>query len=256
MVDRYPVRIEPLNRSGWIDLYLPEDYYSGDRRYPVIYMFDGQNLFFDQQATFGKSWDLKTFLDQTPESCIVVGIECDPVGQNRLHEYTPYPLEETFFGSTIGAGAVLLEWIVQFLKPTVDQRLRTWPQREATAVAGSSMGGLMAFFAVVRHNDLFSKAACLSPSLMVCQEEISREFERIDLNPDTRIYWSFGSRELPPRQHVEAQMLLEEYRRSIVERGGFGKVAFIENGEHNEETWSRQNSDYFHFLWNDPDDLN
>lgn len=255
MVDRYPVRIEPLNRSGWIDLYLPDDYFLTDRRYPVIYMFDGQNLFFDEQASFGQSWDLKNFLDTSVDKCIVVGLECDPVGQNRLHEYTPYPLEETFYGPTIGAGAVLLEWIVQFLKPRIDQGLRTWPQREATAVAGSSMGGLMAFFAVVRHNDLFSKAACLSPSIMICPQEISREFEKTRLDPDTRIYWSFGSKELPPLKRVEAEILLEEYRRSLEERGGMGKVAIVENGTHNEMTWRRQNPDYFHFFWNDPRDL-
>lgn len=155
MIDRYPVRIDPLERMGWIDLYLPDDYYASDRRYPVLYMFDGQNLFFDQQAAFGYSWRLKRFLDTCDNPCIVVGLECDPKDQNRLHEYTPYPLPHTFFGRTIGAGAVLMEWIVQFLKPRIDAGLRTWPQREATAIAGSSMGGLMAFFAAVRHNNIF-----------------------------------------------------------------------------------------------------
>lgn len=257
MVDRYPVPIEPLNRSGWIDIYLPDDYYSGsDQRYPVLYMFDGQNLFFDQQASFGTSWHLKEFLDRAPHSCIVVGLECDPRGDNRLHEYTPYPLSDTFFGNTIGAGAVLAQWIVQWLKPRIDQGLRTWPQREATAIAGSSMGGLMAFFAVVRHNEVFSKAACLSPSIMVCEEEISREFECKNLNPDTRIYWSFGAKELSPIRRLEAEMLLEEYKWSLEFRGGYGKVAIVENGYHNEECWGRQNPNYFHFFWDDPHDLN
>ncbi len=128
MIDRFPVRMDPLNRLGWVDVYLPDDYFYSNKRYPVLYMFDGQNLFFDQQATFGKSWGLKGFLDSCSDPCIVVGLECDPKDQNRLHEYTPYPLAETFFGPTVGAGAVLMEWIVQVLKPMIDQKLRTWPQ--------------------------------------------------------------------------------------------------------------------------------
>lgn len=255
MIDRYPVRIDPLERMGWIDLYLPDDYYASDRRYPVLYMFDGQNLFFDQQAAFGYSWRLKRFLDTCDNPCIVVGLECDPKDQNRLHEYTPYPLPHTFFGRTIGAGAVLMEWIVQFLKPRIDAGLRTWPQREATAIAGSSMGGLMAFFAAVRHNNIFSKAACLSPSIFICQEQIGRELKGKKLNPDTRIYWSFGSRELQAMQRVEAEMRLNEYKDALERKGGIGKVAIVQGGKHDEETWSRQNPDYYQFFWNDPEDL-
>ena len=185
MIERLPARIDPLNKTTWIDIYLPDDYFGSDRRYPVLYMFDGQNLFFDQQASFG----------------------------------------------------------------------RTWPQREATAIIGSSMGGLMAFYAGIHHNDVFSKAACLSPSLFLCQEEISQDFEDCALNPDTRIYWSFGSKELPARQRVEAEMALDEYAWSLKRRGGYGRVKIWENAAHNEESWGNQMHEVLHFLFNDPRDL-
>ena len=255
MIDRFPVRMDPLNRLGWVDVYLPDDYFYSNWRYPVLYMFDGQNLFFDQQATFGRSWGLKEFLDSCMDPCIVVGLECDPKDQNRLHEYTPYPLAETFFGATVGAGAVLMEWIVRVLKPMIDHKLQTWPQREATAIAGSSMGGLMAFFAVTRHNSVFSKAACLSPSLFLCEEEISQELEHGGLDPDTRIYWSFGSKELSAPMRVEAEMLLVEYKWALERQGGLGKVSIVEGGSHNEECWGKQNPEYYRFFWNDPKDL-
>ncbi len=255
MIERLPARIDPLNKTTWIDIYLPDDYFGSDRRYPVLYMFDGQNLFFDQQASFGRSWRLKDFLDHNPDKYIVVGIESDPLGQNRLHDYTPYRLTDTFFGPTKGEGAKLLEWLVQVMKPIIDRKFRTWPQREATAIIGSSMGGLMAFYAVIHHNDVFSKAACLSPSLFLCQEEISQDFEDCALNPDTRIYWSFGSKELPARQRVEAEMALDEYAWSLKRRGGYGRVKIWENAAHNEESWGNQMHEVLHFLFNDPRDL-
>lgn len=255
MIDRLPVRIDPLNRMGWIDVYVPDDYFMTDRRYPVLYMFDGQNLFFDQQATFGDSWKLKDFMDSQGNPCIVIGLECDPRDHNRLHEYMPYALPNTFFGPTIGAGAVLMEWIVRVLKPYIDTNFRTWPQREATAIAGSSMGGLMAFFAVIRHNNIFSKAACLSPSLLLCAEEISREFEQKDINPDTRIYWSFGTKELSPVRRVEVENLLDEYKWALEKKGGIGRIRFISKAGHNEKNWASQNRDYYAFFWNDPKDL-
>lgn len=253
MISKVPVRITPLNRLGFVDVYLPDDYYQSEERYPVLYMFDGQNLFYDEQATFGTFWKLKDYLDAAQRKVIVVGIECDIRGQNWLHEYTPYTLAQTFYGETAGKGAVLMEWIIQKLKPEIDSTYRTWPQREATAIAGSSMGGLMAFYAVIHHNEVFSKAACLSPSFAVCEEEISREYEQTVLDPDTRIYWSFGSQELSPRQRMEAQMLLDEYRNSLIDRGGLGKVVIAEDGRHDEASWGAQNEAVFHFLWDEPE---
>lgn len=93
-----------------------------------------------------------------------------------------------------------MEWIIRELKPHIDYHYRTWPQREATRITGSSMGGLMAMYGVVHHNDVFSKAACLSPSVMICIERLSDELFYNDINPDTRIYWSFGSKELSAKK--------------------------------------------------------
>lgn len=252
MISKVPIRIEPLNRLTFVDIYLPNDYHESSERYPVLYMFDGQNLFYDDQAAFGSSWKLRDYLDASNRKVIVVGIECDRADDNRLHEYMPYSCPNTFFGATTGKGAFLMEWIVQVLKPTVDRSYRTWPQREATAIAGSSMGGLMAFYAVIHHNDVFSKAACLSPSLMVCEDEISHEFDSRHLNPDTRIYWSFGSKELSPQNRMRAQLLLSEYNTSLRQRGGYGYVEIVEGGEHNEASWAAQNETVFSFLWDEP----
>lgn len=249
MIQKFDMWITPLNRATTIHLHLPDNYYSSQERYPVMYMFDGHNLFEDQSATFGVSWGLEEFLKSYDKPFIVVGIECDHRGRRRLQEYTPYPLTNTFFGQADGDGALLMEWIISELKPHIDRSYRTWAQRGATGIAGSSMGGLMAMYAVLRHNDVFSKAACLSPSVSICSDWLSNELFYNDIHEDTRIYWSFGSRELSARNRIQAERMLQDFWGMLDMRGGTGKIYINEGGKHNEASWARENPVYFDFLW-------
>lgn len=249
MVHKFDMWITPLNRVTTIHLHIPDNYYDTLERYPVMYMFDGHNLFFDEDATFGVSWRLEDFLNWYKKPFIIVGIECDHRGSQRLQEYSPYKLTNTFFGNSNGDGALLFEWIINELKPAIDRSYRTWPHREATGIAGSSMGGLMAMYGVVHHNDVFSKAACLSPSVMICSDQLSDELFYNDINPDTRIYWSFGSKELSARNRIIAERTLQDFEGMIEYRGGRGRVNIVGNGRHNEESWSHESPYYFDFLW-------
>lgn len=249
MIQKFDMWITPLNRVTTIHLHLPDNYYDSNEPYPVMYMFDGHNLFRDEEATFGKSWGLENFLNWYQKPFIIVGIECDHRGSQRLQEYTPYVLNNTFFGSSNGDGALLMEWILRELKPHIDRHYRTWPHREATGIAGSSMGGLMAMYGVVHHNDVFSKAACLSPSVMICIERLSDELFYNDIDPDTRIYWSFGSKELSARNRILSERALQDFQGMLEYRGGRGMVNIVEGGKHNEESWNRESPYYFDFLW-------
>ena len=134
----------PEGENRPLHIYLPENYDRTDERYPVTYFFDGHNLFYDSDATYGKCWGLKTFLDQWSKDMIVVGLECSHTGNQRLEEYLPYAASEEFFGPLAVKGNETLEWILNEVKPLIDREYRTWPFRECTAIAGSSMGGLMA----------------------------------------------------------------------------------------------------------------
>ena len=149
-----------------------------------------------------------------------------------------------------------MEGIVGELKPYVDRTFRTIPFRECTGIGGSSMGGLMAAFAVVRYNQIFSKAACLSPSLGAVADEYWRELEHTPVSPDTRVYLSWGT--------LEAGKLKDpwrEDRRSGMYRVCAGTAARFEakgaqarlfcqiGGRHCEADWDRQNGEYMPFLW-------
>lgn len=252
MLQQFDMYIPPLNRAATIHLHLPDRYYESQDLYPVMYMFDGHNLFDDREATFGVSWGLEDFLKEYLKEFIVVGIECDHRGSRRLQEYTPYPISNTFFGKADGDGAALMDWVVSELKPHIDKNYRVWPQRAATGIGGSSMGGLMAMYAVVHHNDVFSKAACLSPSVMICTDQLSDELFNNDIDPDTKIYWSFGGRELSPENRVIAERTLQDFQEMLEYRGGEGMVRIVESGKHDEMSWRRQNPDYYDFLWLKP----
>ncbi len=178
-------------------LYLPQSYYHDPmRRYPVMYMFDGHNVFFDSDATYGKCWGMKEYLDQTKKDLIVVAVECNHEGNRRLVEYSPLTFKNTTLGTVRGRGRNYMDWLVNTLKPYIDQHLRTLPDRENTIICGSSMGGLMSLFAATEYNHVFQRAACLSPSVWVSPAKLIGMIARSTVRPGTIIYMDYGSEEM------------------------------------------------------------
>lgn len=250
MIQKEQLYITPFQQYRTIHIYLPKDYKTSLQRYPVMYMFDGHNLFYDQDATYGRSWKLKEFLDTYEKPLIVVGIECNHQGNERLSEFSPYTFSTPHFGSVYGKGDQLMEWIVQELKPYIDSRYRTMPFRECTGIGGSSMGGLMALYGVIRYNRFFSKAACLSSAIFGCKEKLLSEFQNHTISPDTRVYLSLGTKEI--RQNVFMDQRIKDmqmFAREFMLHKAFSHFSLIEGGQHNEVTWGAQNRDYLDYLW-------
>jgi predicted alpha/beta superfamily hydrolase len=156
----YPFHIPQLNRQRAIRVLLPKNYWKDPaRRFPVIYLKDGQNLFDPATAAF-RHWRLREFMSRQPlkRQAILVGI--DHGGIDRSHEYAPFRR-----GKQGGQGDAYLQFLVHTLKPFIDQEYRTWPHREATGIVGSSLGGLIAFYAGMQYPHVFGKIGALSPSL-------------------------------------------------------------------------------------------
>ena len=162
MVKKWKVRIEKLSgdkeRRAYI--YLPDSYgKEPDKRYPVMYMFDGHNVFFDSDATYGKSWGMNKYMRESKKQLIIVAVECNHEGNNRLIEYSPLHYENSSMGKIKGKGNVYMNWLVKTLKPYIDANYRTLPDRKNTIICGSSMGGLMALYAACTYNHVFQRAA-------------------------------------------------------------------------------------------------
>ena len=194
MIFKKEVWITPYQMKRRLHIYVPDDAMTNGQRCPVLYMYDGHNLFEDNEATYGKSWGLKDYLDRTSIPLIVVGMECNHEGNSRLVEYCPYTFTDRQFGTIIGSGKAMMRWVVDELKPLIDRELPTLPERASTWIGGSSMGGLMSLYTITAHNDVFSHAACLSPFLYPIRRDMENDCRRT-LDPQTKIYLSWGSSE-------------------------------------------------------------
>ncbi len=219
-------------------IYLPEDYGKADARYPVLYMFDGHNVFFDEDATFGKSWGMNDYMLKTGKQLIIVAVECNTEGHKRLEEYSPVDFVYGPVGEIRGRGDKYMEWLVNCLKPAVDQEFRTLPGREHTSIAGSSMGGLMALYAACVYASVFMKAACLSPSLWIAPESILDILSRACVNRDTVIYMDYGSKEM--KNHPESEEMLLKTTGILKEKGASVTYRLIPGGTHSESSWEKQ----------------
>ncbi|MEO6549519.1 MAG: alpha/beta hydrolase-fold protein [Ferruginibacter sp.] len=157
--------IPQLGRTRRIWMYLPAGYESSSKRYPVMYMQDGQNLFDDNTSGFGE-WGIDESVDSMVRKgkpgCIIVGIDNGP---RRLNEYNPYEFKS--FGA--GEGDLYLNFIVKTLKPFIDDNYRTLTNPLNTIIAGSSMGGLIAYYAMLKYPDVFGKAGIFSPAFWTAE---------------------------------------------------------------------------------------
>ena len=220
-------------------LWLPEDYEENpDKRYPVMYMFDGHNVFFDEDATYGKSWGMAKFLEENPKDLIIVAVECNHEGNRRLIEYSPMTYTNSEHDTIRGKGGTMLNWMVKELKPYIDETYRTLPDRENTMIAGSSMGGLMALYAATTFNSVFQRAACLSPSLWVAPGKILELIARAHIRRDTCIYLDYGAKEMF-NHAANAEALFSTAHLLMTKRVNL-TFRIVPDGTHCEASWANQ----------------
>ncbi len=181
-----------LGRERTLRLYLPPSYEtSPGKRYPVIYMHDAQNLF-DDATSYAGEWGVDETLDAFARTrgfeAIVVGI--DNGGEERIHELSPWANPK--YGPA--QGEQYMAFVVDNVKPFIDARYRTLPDRSNTAIAGSSMGGLISHYALLRYPQVFGKAAIFSPSYWF-SGEVYAQTQAHPWPADARVYFYIGGRE-------------------------------------------------------------
>ena len=242
MIKKWDVTIPELTgkekRRAYV--YVPDEAEEKpEARYPVLYMFDGHNVFFDEDSTYGKSWGMADFAIYTDLPVIIAAVECNRHADNsRLCEYSPFSFENDRLGKITGKGHKTMNWLVNTFKPYIDKHYPTLPDREHTFIAGSSMGGLMSLYAVMEYNDTFSRAAALSPSVWFATDQLDKMLRDAPIKPDTVVYMDYGSRELPHHGNMKFQFGRVASR--LLERGVFLDCRIVPGGNHNEASWERQ----------------
>jgi predicted alpha/beta superfamily hydrolase len=236
---RVPRRVLPRVRSPQrgtqrdLDIFLPPSYRRGTQRYPVVYMQDGQNLA-DPDRAFAGTWELERAMSTLAErglEAIVVGIP--NMGQARLAEYTPF-VDAKAGG---GDGDAYVAFVERTIKPLIDRRFRTRPEREATGIFGSSLGGLISLYAFFRAPETFGFAGAMSPSLWFAGRAMLSYVAR-DGNPPGRLYLDAGTEEGAGTVRDARELA------TILRAKGFGndRLRFVtdEGGRHQEAHWARR----------------
>jgi len=242
MVEKWKIKIPELtgDEERGVYVYLPESYaFEPERRYEVLYMFDGHNVFFDSDATYGKCWGMKEYMDYTETSLIIAAVECNHSPDNgRLKEYTPFPFEAPSFGKIEARGQITMDWMVHTFKEEIDRRYRTLPEREHTFIAGSSMGGLMSLYALLEYSRYFSRAAALSPSLWVDLDGLSKMIKKAVIPSDTILYMDYGEKELA--NHKDMLRAFGQVTAKLMKKGILLESRIIPGGTHCEASWEKQ----------------
>lgn len=220
-----------LDNRRHILVWLPPSYGTDTTRtYPVLYMHDGQNVMDPATSFLGKDWRVDEVADSLirsgeMEEIIVVAITNT---DDRMAEYSP-----------LQKGQSYSRFLVETVKPFIDQTYRTKPEREHTAVMGSSMGGLISFHLAWDYEHVFSKAACLSPAFLVDRYEAVKRVRRYrGSRKDVRIYIDNGTEDLEARLHRGVTRMVRALKRRGF-REGEDLVVVIEDGaQHNEMAWA------------------
>lgn len=250
LVKRIQIPTLPTNQPRRLYVYLPKDYKTSGQRYPVVYMFDGHNVFYDSHATYGKSWGFREYLKKTKLPMILVAVECNPEGFRRLFEYSPWDFSAPRpIGSIQGLGKVTMDWFTTVLKPEIDAAYRTLPDRAHTMIAGSSMGGLMSIYAVTEYNRVFSRAAALSPSLWVSPSMLRDLIRSHPLADPTRVYLDMGTGEIDKKRRALSGMF--EAAKELSKVGADVSANVIPGAIHNEAAWEKRIPDFMSYLFDD-----
>jgi len=244
-----------LNKEFRVFYMLPTDYYESDESYKVLYMHDGQNLFDDKQAPYGKSWGILENYDRFSEmeKLIIVGVETS--GEERPDLLVPFEFkyeDEDFIRG--GKTDKYLDFLTKTLKPLIDSTFRTKKERENTALMGSSYGGLCTLYASVTKQDVFSKFGCVSNAFDIVQDKLEDLVRKSTFKMDTKIYLDVGtseaSKEIDSKHYVASNdKIYAILERLIKDENLLYRV--IASGIHNESDWEKRFPGIIEYLFED-----
>ncbi len=232
-----------LRRKRTVIVWLPPSYGSdADRRYPVLYMHDGQQVFDPNTSTWGQDWEVdewctKLIKEERLQEIIVVGIYSTP---DRFVEYNPPELGEAY-----------TRFVIEELKPFIDQEYRTKPDRAHTAVAGASMGGGISFYMAWTRPEVFFGAACLSSAFQYKQDRHTLDIvERTEQPPGLRLFLYCGAGDdLERRLREDLHAMTQALAAKGITPGKNLLITEDPDGKHDEATWARHTDHWLLFLF-------
>ncbi|MFA6617708.1 MAG: alpha/beta hydrolase-fold protein [Candidatus Neomarinimicrobiota bacterium] len=238
-----------LGRKRRIWIYLPPSYEKSRRRYPVMYMHDGQNLFSDS-TSFSGEWGVDEHLEQMIaekkiKEIMIVGIENS---EYRLSEYSPFDFE--YKGLHEAEADKYAQFIVETLKPFIDKEYRTKSGRKHTGIAGSSMGGLVSTYIALEYQEVFSKVGAMSSSFRLCLEDILHYLDLQSKRYSMQFWIDIGSLEGNELEFgISQKPVVDALKKLGWESEKELKYTVYEAAEHHEAYWRARFADVLEYLW-------
>ncbi|WP_374440237.1 alpha/beta hydrolase-fold protein [Epilithonimonas sp.] len=230
-------KIPQLNSTRKIWIYLPPDYQTSGKKYPVIYMQDGQNLF-DDYTSFSGEWQVDETLDaiynETGRSAIVIGI--DNGGDQRLAEYSPWNNAKY---KTTGQGNLYADFLAKTLKPFIDKTYRTQRQTSKTIILGSSIGGLISLYTAVKYPETFGKAGIFSPAFWFVSKDLKNYLNRNRKNLRHSEFYFVAGKDEDETMVPEIEATQSELINNSVDPKNI-IVKIDQDGTHSETYWKRE----------------
>ncbi len=238
--------IPQLNRYRRIWAYLPADYKNSSKRFPVLYMHDGQNLFDEFTSPFGE-WSVDEILDtiSNAKECIVIGV--DNGAEKRMSEYNPYDftMHDNNGDKLIKAeGDAYVDFLAKTLKPFIDKKFRTLADARHTCIAGSSMGGLISLYAILKYPNVFGEAGIFSPAFWTAPK-LADDVKRLSSKINGKIYFYAGG--------AENETMVSDMKNVIELLKANSKikleVQIVADGKHNEANWKREFPEFYRWIF-------
>ena len=255
-----------LNKGRRVRVLLPKDYATDtDRNYPVVYFHDGQNVFYSSESYSGHSWKTIPTIKRNPDlpKMIVVGIDNDE--GNRVNEYTPWPITDSPLPEDIkmgGKGFEYAEFVMDVVKPFIDENYRTKPDKKHTATIGSSLGGNISAFMGIEYKDQIGRLGIFSLANWITERAFNDYLDDSEIDSEQLVYIQVGTQEGDDtdrklmygnmkQAYIDSSL---DYAKRLLSKGlpvdNLSMNIFADE-KHTEEAWARHLIKCFQFISRD-----
>ncbi len=242
-----------LKRDVEIFISVPEGYDKSKLDYPVLYMHDGHNIFDNNRATYGYSWGILEAYEKDKEIPELIIIGLGNVGEDRLYELAPFEFtiedQDTTYG---GKTDDYLDFIINSLKPLIDEKYRTLKDPLNTGIMGSSLGGVCSLYVALKYSEYFSRFGCVSNAFFVNQEQLISLAKSEDISKIAKIYLDVGTKESSKSEYninyLESNQEMYDILKKRIDPTKI-KFEIIEDAIHNEAAWEMRFPDIIKYLF-------
>lgn len=238
-----------------VQVWLPPDYGKDkDRRYPVLYLQDGQNLFDADTAFAGYEWELDETLERLIKGnklppIIVVGVYNS---RDRNKEYTPFEVAEL---KDTGGGDNYLRFVIETVKPFIDRSYRTHKDAQHTAIGGASLGGYIALYAIFKYPDVFGYAIAMSVPAQLGDNKLINFVSKQKPPKNAKVWLDIGTQESAEADQRTAVIAANRQLAAALKKSGIDGDALhfeeVPGGRHHEASWGSRMDRVLQFIFGD-----